>query len=457
MKVEHADVAVIGAGIVGLACAYYISHRHRGLGIAVIDQGAPMSLTSSVSGENYRNWWPHRTMTAFTDYSIGLMEEIARASQNRIHLTRRGYALATRRADPEDLFSQLVEGYGGENRDRIRFHTAGSKGTYQSSVSADWQNAPDGVDVLQHQSLIRENFPTFDREIQTILHIRRAGDVSGQQLGSFMLEHVRSHNGVLLSGRRVVGIERSGGFSLTLEGPEGARILHADVIVNAAGPHVGDIAEMLGEKLPATNVFQQKIAFADAEKAIPRTMPFSIDLDGQTIDWTEDERSLLLEDPKTAWLARPMPGAIHCRPDGGDHGSWIKLGWAYNRAPTTPTEDVPTDPNFPDIVLRGASRLNPRLRAYYGRLPRQISHYGGYYTMTEENWPLIGPMRTPDAFIAGALSGFGTMGACAAGALCAAWVWDMERPAFASQLSFERYSDKKLMNRLLGGKDAGVL
>jgi hypothetical protein len=37
-------------------------------------------------------------------------------------------------------------------------------------------------------------------------------------------------------------------------------------------------------------------------------MPFAVDLDGQPIDWTEEERSLLREDPSVAWLAADMPG-----------------------------------------------------------------------------------------------------------------------------------------------------
>ena len=49
------------------------------------------------------------------------------------------------------------------------------------------------------------------------------------------------------------------------------------------------------------------------------------------------------------------------------------------------------DDRFPEVVLHGAARLNPRLKVYYERLPRTMSHSGGYYTMTKENWPLIGP------------------------------------------------------------------
>jgi hypothetical protein len=69
-----------------------------------------MALTSAQSGENYRNWWPHRVMTDFTDHSIRLMEEIARATGNRIAMNRRGYALATRRPHPQDLIDQLFDG-----------------------------------------------------------------------------------------------------------------------------------------------------------------------------------------------------------------------------------------------------------------------------------------------------------------------------------------------------------
>ena len=111
------------------------------------------------------------------------------------------------------------------------------------------------------------------------------------------------------------------------------------------------------------------------------------------------------------------------------------------------------DPAFgQDIVLRAASRLHPKLASYVGRLPRGAHHYGGYYTMTEENWPLIGPMSTPGAFVAGAHSGFGSMAACATGEICAAWVTGNRTPAYAHSLSAARYADPALMTQLTGEK-----
>ena len=455
MKTE-VDIAVVGAGIVGIACAYSLALSERRPKVALIDPLAPMSLTSAASGENYRNWWPHPVMTAFTDYSIDLMETVAREGDNRLHMTRRGYALATRQADPELLLRQLHEGYGPQGAAKIRVHKAGSPSSYAPAELADWRTAPDGVDVIQDRRLIERCFPSFDREVATVLHIRRAGDISGQQLGSHMLERIRERGGKLIQGR-VAGIERSAAFDLIVKGAEGPSIVCADVMVDAAGPYVAEVAALLGETLPATNVFQQKIAFEDVRGVIDRRMPFAIDLDGQVIDWTDEERALLADDPATRWLSEPMPGAIHCRPDGGERGKWIKLGWAYNKQPSQPTADLATDANFPEIVLRGASRLNPGLRAYYGRLPSRLSHYGGYYTMTRENWPLIGPMATKGAYVAGALSGYGTMGACATGALIAAWVLGETLPDFARSLSLARYDDKALMQDLLAATNTGVL
>lgn len=453
---QDVEIAIIGAGIAGIAAAYYLAVRHGRTRIALIDQGQPMALTSAASGENYRNWWPHPVMTEFTDRSISLMEVIARDSGNRIHMTRRGYALATRRERPEDLIRELHVGYGAKGAAAIRIHD-GAASSYIPPLSAAWEEAPDGVDVLLDRALIRRNFPNFADDIATVLHIRRAGDISSQQLGQYMLERIRDAGGSLVAGR-VAGIERGARFALAVEREDGTALpLRADSIVAAAGPYVGEIAAMLGEPLPVATVLQQKIAFPDRRGAIPRSMPFAIDLDGQTLDWTEEERAALAADSALAFLAAPMPGGIHCRPDGGEGGTWIKLGWAYNTAPSPPVAAPEFDPHFPEIVLRAASRLNSALRRYYGSLPRERFHYGGYYAMTAENWPLIGPLHCPGAFVLGALSGFGTMAACAAGELCAGWIAGAALPGYAKKLSPARYDDAALMAELNAAASKGVL
>ena len=441
---ERVDVAVIGAGSVGIAVAYYLVRDHGLRSVALVDSRDPMSLTSAQSGENYRNWWPHPVMTAFTDHSITLMEQLDRESGGRLNMTRGGYALVTRRSDPDDLLADLQRGYAdAPGKIRIR----GAAADYRPPRRAPWQDAPDGVDVLLDRDLIRRTFPAYADDVATVIHIRRAGSLDAQQMGQLMLEAIREAGGSVVRGE-VKAIIPGAPFTLEVATKKGMLQLRADRVVNAAGPFIRDVAAMLGEDLPVKCVYQQKVAFPDTERAVPRDMPFTIDLDGQTLVWSEEDRVVLAADEATRHLVAPMKGGIHCRPDGPVDGTWIKLGWAHNEAASDPHGEEPVDPQFPDTVLRAASRLNPKLGAYIGRLPRGARHYGGYYTMTEENWPLIGPMRAPGAFVAGALSGYGSMAACATGALCAAWVSGRPIPAYSRSFTRERHADAALMAEL---------
>ena len=442
---EPTDVAVIGAGSVGIAVAYYLSITQKLRNVVLIDPRDPMSLTSAQSGENYRNWWPHPVMTAFTDHSISLMEEIDRISGERINMTRGGYALVTRRPNPDDLINDLHRGYGAESS-RVRIRESFSN-DYEAPQRSPWNLAPDGVDVLVNRDLIKKTFPSFASDVATVIHIRRAGSISAQQLGQFMLEQFRANGGRLIRAE-LKGISIGSDFELELDAGNRPATIRASRVVNAAGPYLRDVAKMLGEDLPVKCVFQQKISFEDREGAILRDMPFTIDLDGQTLAWDEEDRELLASDPKTRHYTEPKNGGIHCRPDGAVNGKWIKLGWAYNEKESNPQSEEPIDPQFPDTVLRGASRLNPKLGAYIGKLPNGVHHYGGYYTMTEENWPLIGKMKTEGAFVAGALSGYGSMAACAAGELCASWVTGQSVPDYALSLGINRYADKAFMAEL---------
>jgi glycine/D-amino acid oxidase-like deaminating enzyme len=455
LKTNDVEILVIGAGIAGIATAYYLAVQHKRARLLIVDEGQPMTLTSAQSGENYRNWWPHPTMAAFTDHSTDLMEDIARRTDNRFHMTRRGYLLVTRDDKPEELLRQLYAGYGASASKLIRLHEGASK-DYSPPLSADWQAAPDGVDVLLGRDLIQQYYPTFDKEVATALHIRRAGDISGQQLGQYMLETMRPL-GAQFQQARVVGITKTDRFVVDVIADGARQSIKADIIVNAAGPFAAHIAAMHGEELPIFNVLQQKIAFVDRNRAVDRNMPFAIDLDGQTLAWSDDEREELAASPELARLLEPMPGSIHCRPDGGDLGQWIKLGWAFNSEPAEPTREPELNPYFPEIVLRAASRLQPALKQYLGALPRDRVHYGGFYPMTKENWPLIGAASTPGVFLTTALSGYGTMSACAAGDLCARAVAGAPVPSFAGVLSIARYENKMLMNELESAESRGLL
>ena len=435
MKCAHCDIAVIGAGIIGISTAYYLMKNHDAKNIVLLEPHQPMGFTSAQSGDNYRNWWPTAEMIAFCDRATDLMENIDTQSDHRINLRRRGYVLASRTDALEAVVTQLRSTLG-PRASEVRTHNH-INADYVPSLSADWRNAPDGFDYLRTPELVRKYFPDFDPAVQAVLHIRRAGDFSSQQMGQWMLEELAKAD-IHVRKAKVTGIESNVEFRLHLDD---STTLSADKIINCAGPFAGEIAAMLRVDLPLYNVVQQKIAFPDPEGAIDRRMPFVIDIDGQIIDWNDEDRALLAADPDTAFLAHDMPGAIHCRPEGGDNSTWLKMGWAYNEPASDVSWEPPLDPRFPEIVLRGGAQLHPALKTYYGKLPRQMHHYGGYYTRTEDNWPLIGSMGPNGAYMACALSGHGSMCATATGELAAAWVMGGVLPDYADAFSLARFSD----------------
>lgn len=450
-KIDDVEITVIGAGIVGIATAYYLCKKYQRRSVLLIDARDPMSYTSAQSGDNYRNWWPSTVMTQFTNHSIELMQEIARESSNILQMKQRGYALATRRKNIDDLLETLESNYKSSDG-LVRVHSNSYSSTYAAPNNDDWASAVDGVDVVSNRELIKSAFPAFSSQIENVLHVRRAGNFSSQQMGNYMLEQVKPLGCRRMRGH-VENIVKDGCYTLELSTQDGNVSLKADIVVNAAGPYVGEVAKMLGAELPVKNVFHQKVAFEDTLQAVPRNQPFSIDLDETSLDWEDEERAALSEDPSLSWLTKPIEGGIHCRPEGT--GRWIKLGWAYNRNSSEPNndqnliEDPAYDASFPEVVIRGAARLNPNLSPYIEKLPSGRVHYGGYYTMTKENWPLVGPLGDDGSFVVGALSGFGCMGACAAGSLSADWICSGDLPEYAGALSLSRYDDPILMDEML--------
>lgn len=449
-KIEDAEIVIIGTGIVGIATAYYLCKKYKRKSVLLLDSRDPMSYTSAQSGDNYRNWWPSELMTQFTNHSINLMHDIARESSNILQIKQRGYALATRRKNIDGLLETLESNYKNSSG-LIRNHNSQVSSFYMNSLNDDWTRTLDGVDIVSNKKLIQRSFPAYDDQIKNVLHIRKAGHFSSQQMGAYMLEKVKSLGCRRMRGH-VKSIVKDGRYTLEIRTVDNSLSLKADIVVNAAGPYVADVAEMLGVSIPVENIYHQKIAFEDRLMAVPRDQPFSIDLDETTLEWSDEEQEALKGAPSLSWLTKPIAGGIHCRPEGS--GNWIKLGWAYNRQPSYPNnnqsliEDLAYDSNFPELVVRGAARLNPSLKPYIEKLPKSRVHYGGYYTMTKENWPIIGPLDDAGSFVVGALSGFGSMGACAAGSLCADWVCGGDIPTYASALTLNRYNDPLLVDEM---------
>src|SRR4051812_44931173 len=116
-------IVICGAGIAGVAAAYYLSARGAD-DVTLVEQGHPLSLTSDKSTEAYRNWWPGPdvAMTTFMNRSIDLIEEIARVTDNRINLNRRGYVFATADKGKIEFLQTMAQTAETRGGGPARFH-----------------------------------------------------------------------------------------------------------------------------------------------------------------------------------------------------------------------------------------------------------------------------------------------------------------------------------------------
>src|SRR5881628_1171243 len=286
MSAPTAEVVICGAGIAGIAAAYHLAVRRGVRGIVLVDERAPLSLTSDKSTECYRNWWPGpgNDMVALMNRSIDLLEELARESGHRFRLNRRGYLFAT--ADPAQVprFVERAQEAAPRGIGPARIH-ARAASDYRPAPADGFEDQPTGVDVITDPALIRRHFPYLADDTVALFHGRRCGWLSGQQLGMYMLERARD-KGVRLVHGAVEKIDTTGGrvWGVTV----GGATLATPRVVNAAGPFLARVGRMLGVELPVFCEAHAKVAFADTLGAMPREAPLLIWTDRVRVAWTDD-------------------------------------------------------------------------------------------------------------------------------------------------------------------------
>jgi glycine/D-amino acid oxidase-like deaminating enzyme len=452
-----AEVVVCGAGIAGVAAAYHLAIRHGLRDVLVVDERSPLSLTSDKSAECYRNWWPGPgdAMVAAMNRSIDLLEELARESGNLFRMNRRGYLFAT--ADPARVpdLVRAAEAAAAHGAGPVRRHDrAGSE--YQPAPAEGFDAQPVGCDVITERALIRRHFGWLAEDTLALVHARRCGWFSGQQLGMYLLERARDKGVRLLEGR-LAGVETAGGrvAAVRIEGPGRSHRVATPRLVLAAGPLLRAAGRLLNVELPVFCERHAKVAFNDALGALPRGAPLTIWTDPVRLPWSDEERAELAGSAHRHVLDE-FPAGIHGRPEGSGESRSVLLIWTYDAEPVEPTFPVTFDPLFPEIAIRGMSRMVPAMAAYASRLPRAFVD-GGYYTKTRENRFLAGPLPVEGAYVIGALSGYGLMSSNTAADLLAAHVTGARLPAYASAFMLSRYDDPAYQQLLETWSDSGQL
>lgn len=438
---EIAEVVICGAGIAGVATAYQLAVKQGITDVILVDERAPLSLTSDKSTEAYRNWWPGPgdAMVSMMNRSIDILEDLAYESGNVFHLNRRGYLYAT--ADPDRI--QDLEVIAQESSDlgagSVRFHGDDiGKESYKPSPGEGFENQPRGADIICAQKQIREYFPYLSEEIVAVLHVRRAGWLSAQQYGAYLLEKGRAI-GVRIMLGKVDSVEVDGGSirGVTLAGGE---VISTPVFVNAAGPMLAEVGSLMDVDIPVVNQLHMKAAFDDHLGVVPRDAPMLIFMDEQKLEWSADERQMLADDDKTGWLLQPLPAGAHTRPEGGAGALTLLALWNIHEEAVKAVFPPPSDPMYFEITLRGLCKMIPGMNKYLEKLPRPYID-GGYYTKTRENRPLSSSLPVAGAYVIGAMAGYGIMASAALGELITAHITNAELPDYAHAFDYARYDD----------------
>lgn len=443
--IQSTDILICGAGIGGIATVYQLATKHNLTNVLLVDPEPPLSVTSDKSYEAYRNWWPGpgTAMVDLANRSIDLIEEIHKQQPDVLHMNRRGYVFVS--ADPtrtEEFITSAQESCNlgaGE----LRIHRGDPNDPpYVPSTAHGIFDAPDGADLILDQALIRKHFPLLSEDACIILHTRRCGWFAARQVGMFMLDEARSRGVKLLKGE-VVGVETRNNaiVAARVKTESGEVTIETNRFVNAAGPTQKKAGQMLGLDLPVHSELHMKIAIDDRARIIPREMPLVIWFDPVRLAWSDEEREVLAQDESMLWLLDEQPPVVPIRPEGVGDSTIVLMQWEFPIQPTEPIFPLPVDPTFPEYVLRGVAHMLPAMRPYLDNMPKPYVD-GGYYTMTAENRPIIGPTGGIDgAYMIGALSGFGMQMSLGAGELLADHIAGVPLPDYVPAFLLERFDD----------------
>ncbi len=443
---KNPDILILGAGIAGLSTAYHLAVKHHLKHILVVDERAPLGLTSSRGTMAYRNLFPGPgdAMVQLMNRSIELLQAIDAQSHHTIQLTQNGYMYFTAREPQIEIWRALAREAQERGVGEFREHSK----TLEVSANLFAKNLEvfkNGTDLITNPELIHQLYPRVTRDVVAMLHVRRCGAFDVFALGDWLLSQARA-NGAQFLQDRVEKISVRGNRIESVQLASGAEI-STHTLVIAVGPLLPELAQMLEIELPVYNELHGKMTMRDSARVFPRYGDLLLWSDAQTLPWNDDERVEFSESYETRWLCEEFPGGVHFLPKGTADDPKIMGLWTYNTH-EMPFQEFPTfDAHTAEIILRGLARMIPEARVYFGR-GREAFVDGGYYCKTHENRPLIGPLPIEGAFVCGALSGFGVMASQGAAELLSAHIVGATLPEYARWFQLSRYADSEYRSLL---------
>jgi len=210
------DIAIIGAGIVGLAAAMEVLRRHPGLGLAVLEKEE--RIARHQSGHN------SGVLHSGIYYAPGsLKAKVCVAGKEKLLRFCDEYGIAY------DLCGKVIVATDEEDLPRL-------EALYQRGLA----NGVPGLELVGPERL-REIEP--DCAGIKALHSPATGIIDYTQVAEAYAAEVRARGGAILTGREVTAIERHDGDTWLLT-PLG--VVEARYVISCAGLYADRVAQMTG-------------------------------------------------------------------------------------------------------------------------------------------------------------------------------------------------------------------
>jgi glycine/D-amino acid oxidase-like deaminating enzyme len=218
------DVVIIGAGVVGAACAFYCSAA--GLAVTVIERGAIGGGTTSACEGNI----------LLSDKTSGPELELALLSSR--------------------LWGELA---GEVGADGLEYHAKGGVVVAAAPETAEGlreltaiqrQAGVEAVDVSPEE--LRELEPHLVSTVAGGAFYPQDSQVQPMLATARLVQHARAHGATVLTGTGVVGFVRDGAGAITgvrTDSPT-APTIHAGWVINATGARSAEMADLAGAPIP---------------------------------------------------------------------------------------------------------------------------------------------------------------------------------------------------------------
>jgi sarcosine oxidase subunit beta len=345
---RHADVVVVGGGVIGCATAFYATEA--GLDTVVLERRDGLgTLTTAASEECFRAQFDEPENINMMLESIAVFEhfaEVIRVPGYDVSIRQQGYLFLTAADDGPEMLKKRVQRQRACGLSDVQFL---------------------GGDE------VRRRFPFVGPSVLGATYRARDGWLSAHEL---------THGYAKGSSALFALCTAATGMRLDAHGVAAVTTDRGDIstrtVVLAGGPFSNAFLAMVDVQLPLTLLRRQKVIVANVP-LVPSDAPMTIDQD-------------------TGVLWRPEVGGA-------------AMAWALPEEPGEPMERVPTDWTFPAVVLQGAARLVAFWSQVAETLTRDnVFLSAGQYTCTPDHKPIIGPCQAvPGLYCSLGYSGHGIM------------------------------------------------